>query len=200
VGFVLDIPHASVNVIQWGVVVSASLVAAVGDIRRRRIPNALTFPLFLVGLIWAVCFGGLSGAGKAVGSCLILAAPYVILFIFAGGGAGDAKLMGAIGTWLGLKQSVVVLLCVVVAGAILALAKAASQRQLKFVLTNVLISFYSFLLCVAGGRKPGIADGEERTESDAGNRLDVPYGVAIATGVCVATAIVALGGTEWLRS
>jgi len=63
----------SMNVFQWGVVIGASLVAALGDLRDRRIPNALTFPLLVVGLIWATWFGGLSGLAGAVGACLLLA-------------------------------------------------------------------------------------------------------------------------------
>ena len=83
-------------VIQWGVIISASLVAASCDMRSRRIPNTLTFPLFLCGLVWALVHGGLSGLGEAFGACFILALPYILLFVFANGGAGDAKLMGAI--------------------------------------------------------------------------------------------------------
>ncbi|MFH1719048.1 MAG: A24 family peptidase [Planctomycetota bacterium] len=186
------------NVFQWGVVIGASLVAALGDVRERRIPNALTFPLLIVGLIWAGWFGGLAGFGEAVGACLLLGVPYVLLFIFAGGGAGDAKLMGAIGAWLGFKQSVVVLLCVAVVGGVLAIARAAANRRLKQVLTNVLISFYTFLACVAGGRRLKVAD--ERTDNDAGQSggIEMPYGVAICAGVCAAAAVIWVWGVDWL--
>ena len=40
-------------IIQWGVVIGASLIAAVLDLRARRIPNLLCGPLFITGLIWA---------------------------------------------------------------------------------------------------------------------------------------------------
>jgi len=185
-------------VFQWGVVIGASLVAALGDVREQRIPNALTFPLLMVGLIWATWMGGLSGLGEAVGACLLLGVPYVLLFVFAGGGAGDAKLMGAIGAWLGFKQAVVVLLCVALAGCILAIAKAIAKKRLKFVLTSVFISCYTFVVCVAGGRRIRLAD--ERTDNNAGQSggLEMSYGVAIFAGVCAAAAIVGLWGKEWL--
>jgi Flp pilus assembly protein protease CpaA len=185
--------------LQWGVVIGASLLAVVADVRSRRIPNALTLPLLAIGLIWATWRGGISGLGDAVGACVLLAVPYVLLFVFAGGGAGDAKLMGAIGTWLGVKQSVVVLLCVTSAGMFLALAKAVTQRRLKVVLTNVLISSYTFALCVAGGGKPSLAHCRGEIDTEASDRLDVPYGVAIAMGACLAATVVGLWGTEWLR-
>ena len=57
----LGTTSASMTVLQWGVVIGASLLAALSDLRERRIPNALTFPLFVVGLIWAAWFGGLAG-------------------------------------------------------------------------------------------------------------------------------------------
>jgi len=199
VDFLLGIPHQSMIVFQWGVVIGASLVAAFGDVRSRCIPNALTFPLLAAGLIWSACSGGVEGLAEAVGACMLLGAPYVLLFLFAGGGAGDAKLMGAIGAWLGLRQSLIVLLCVAVAGGVLALVKAAWQGRLKFVLTNVLISFYTFMLFVAGGGRPSLADARCETGAEPSERLEMPYGVAIAVGVCIAAAIVALRGTEWVR-
>jgi prepilin signal peptidase PulO-like enzyme (type II secretory pathway) len=85
---------------QWGVVFGTSLAAAIFDLRSKRIPNALTIPLLVAGLVWATWIGGLSGLGNAAAACFLLALPYVFLFLFAKGGAGDAKLMGAIGAWL----------------------------------------------------------------------------------------------------
>jgi prepilin peptidase CpaA len=187
------------SLIQWGVVIGASLVAAFGDVRTRRIPNALTFPLLAAGLIWSGWFGGVSGFGEAVGACVLLGMPYVLLFVFAGGGAGDAKLMGAIGAWVGLSQGLIVLLCVAVAGGALALVKAASQKQLKVVLTNVMISFYTLMLCVTGGGKSSLAGDRRETGDEPSDRVEMPYGVAIAVGVCIAATIVAFGGREWLR-
>jgi Flp pilus assembly protein protease CpaA len=186
------------TIFQWGVFIGSSMVAAVDYVRYRRIPNALTFPLLVAGLIWSALFSGISGLGEAFGACMLLGVPYVLLFLFAGGGAGDAKLMGAIGTWLGLKQSVIVLLCVVSAGLVLALAKAAKERRLKLVLTNVVMTFYAFLLCIAGGRRPSVADARSETDVEPADRLEVPYGVAIAAGVCAAAAVVTLWGKEWL--
>ena len=192
----LGITDESLNLFQWGAVIGASLVAALGDVRERRIPNALTFPLLIVGLLWSLWFGGWPGLGQAALACVVLGGPYVLLYVFAGGGAGDAKLMGAIGTWLGLKQSFIVLLCVASAGIVLAVVKAVSQRRLKLVLTNVLISFYTFVVCVAGGRKPRPVSEQARDAQP--ETFEVPYGVAICSGVLAAAVIVRIWGVEWL--
>lgn len=177
-------------VFQWGVVIGASLIAAVGDLKERRIPNALTFPVFVVGLIWATWFGGISGLAEATGACALLALPYVLLFLFVGGGAGDAKLMGAIGAWLGLRHGLAVLACVAIVGGILAVAKGIAQKRLKFVLTSVFVSFYGLILYLITHRTMKLAD--EQTVIKQSDNLDIPYGVAIFAGVCAG------GGFVWL--
>ncbi len=176
---------------QWGIVIGASLAAAVIDLRTRRIPNMLTLPVLAAGLVWAGLTGGILGIANAAGACLLLALPFVFLFLFAGGGAGDAKLMGAIGAWLGFSQGVTALLCVVVAGIIFAVAKAAMHRRLKRVTANVFISFYNLMLFVMCFKTQGCVTNRNNivVESDA---LIVPYGIAIFAGVCTAGGIVLL--------
>ena len=175
-------------VFQWGVVIGASLIAAGCDLRTRRITNSLTFPLLVTGLIWAVWIGGLSSLAEAVGACILLALPYVILFVFAHGGAGDAKLMGAIGAWLGLKQGVIVLCCVATAGIVLALAKAIVQKQAKTVLTSVFVSMYTCVLSLTGSKTMRFTS--NLTDRDQSDGLDIPYGVAIFAGVCIGGTII----------
>ena len=185
-----DIKGDSIVVFQWGVVIGASLIAALGDLKERRIPNALTFPVFVAGLVWASWFGGISGLAEAAGASALLALPYIILFLFFGGGAGDAKLMGAIGAWLGFRQGLAVLACVAIAGGVLAIAKAIAQKRLKFVLTSVFVSFYGLILNMITHRTMKLAD--EQTEIKQSGELDIPYGVAIFAGVCAG------GGIVWL--
>jgi prepilin peptidase CpaA len=185
-----DITDGKMIVFQWGVVLGASLLALLCDLKEKRIPNALIFPVFIVGLVWAAWFYGLSGLAESAGTSVLLALPYILLFLFFGGGAGDAKLMGALGTWLGLKQGLIVLACVAIAGGILALARAIAKRQVKFVLTSVFVSFYGALLQLLTHRKLQLV--EEQTEIRQSGELVIPYGVAIFVGVCAA------GGIIWL--
>ena len=179
----------TVVAIQWGIVIGVSLVAAVSDLRTRRIPNILTFPVLVSGLIWAGCMGGLAGIVNSIVACVWLALPFLLLFVFAGGGAGDAKLMGAVGVWLGFSEGTIVLLCVMAVGIILSLFKATINRKLKTVLTNVFISVYTFIVYVLSRRTKELV--VSRTgfivETDA---LTVPYGIAIFAGVCVAGSLI----------
>ena len=179
----------TVIAIQWGIVIGVSLVAAVSDLRTRRIPNVLTFPVLISGLVWAGWMGGLSGIVNSIAACMWLALPFLLLFIFAGGGGGDAKLMGAIGAWLGVSEGTVVLLCVMTAGIILSLFKAAINRKLKAVLRNVYISVYTFIVYVLSRRTKELVVSQTGfiVETDA---LTVPYGTAIFAGVCVAGSLI----------
>ena len=192
----LDFTDETMTVFQWGVVIGASLVAAGCDVRQRRIPNALTMPLLAFGLVWVTWLGGLAGLAEAAGTCVLLALPYVLLFIFVGGGAGDAKLMGAIGAWLGLRYGLTVLVCVMIAGGGLAIAKAISQKRLKFVLTGLFVSVYAFILFLMGQKT--MRSASYGTDIERNGNLDLPYGVAIFAGVSAAAVIVGIWGVEWL--
>ncbi len=181
---------------QWGVVIGASLVAAALDVRTRRIPNALCGPLLVAGLIWSAWSGGVEGLGKAAAACILLMMPFVLMFLFAGGGAGDAKLMAAIGAWLELEQGIIVLGCVCVAGGVLAIATAIAKRRLKVVLANIVLSIYNFMFAVLTARSIGAAANEARPEQT--EKLTIPYGVAIFAGVCAGAVVVLILGVEQL--
>jgi prepilin peptidase CpaA len=166
-------------------------VAAVWDFQTRRIPNWLTGSLFLVGAIWAVGMRGFSGLGAGMLGCLLLATPFVLLFLFAGGGAADAKLMGALGMWLGVHEGVVVLLAVTIAGACLGLVYTIAKRQSAKVTANLWMM--AFALVGVARRQRKLNEAVQLMPANA-DMLPVPYGVAICAGLCAAAVIVSRGG------
>jgi prepilin peptidase CpaA len=101
-------------------VVVFTLVAAVCDFRTRKIPNKLTVPFFVLGLLFHVVFYGWAGpetrgvfevglrsalSGFAIGFGTLLA-----LWLIGGGGGGDVKLMGALSVWLGFTLTLYVMI------------------------------------------------------------------------------------------
>jgi Flp pilus assembly protein protease CpaA len=127
--------------------------------------------------------------------CLLLALPYILLFVFAGGGAGDAKLMGAVGAWLGLLNSAVVLLSVALAGAVLAVGFALAKKRLGLMLANLvrMISVMS-LFVFARGRLHDRCDLLPKSNE----MVAIPYGLAIFGGVCIAALGVFLWRAQYL--
>ncbi|MGA2070594.1 MAG: A24 family peptidase [Sedimentisphaerales bacterium] len=176
------------DIIQWGVVIGASLVAAIMDIRTRRIPNLLCGPLFVAGLVWSAWHGGAYGFVEALGAAVLLALPFVLLFMLAGGGAGDAKLTAAIGAWLSIREAGIALACICIAGGILGIIVAIYKRRLKIVCANLVLPVCDLLAAMLG--LAVMKQAIESTRAIEGEKLTVPYGVAIFVGVCVAGGIV----------
>lgn len=169
--------------LQWGVAIGTSLVAAVCDLRSRRVPNLLTGPMVLTGLAWGTWVGGWAGLADSVAGCLLLAIPYVLLFVFAGGGAGDAKLMGAIGAWLGFVNGAVALVAVALAGIVLAVGVALARRRVRSVLGNIGRIMGAALMFLVARRRLSEVQG---LLPETAAMEKVPYAVAVFVGVCIA--------------
>ena len=143
------------------VILALAMVAVVyWDGRWRLIPNFITLPLLLIGIAGQVLLHGLSGlwvslTGVALGLLLML--PFYLL---NGMGAGDLKLMAAVGAVLGLRWILTVFFFTALAGGLLAAILLLVHRS----------SFQT-------SRLPSIED-----QPDA---LTVPYGWAIAAGTWV---------------
>ncbi|MEW6745840.1 MAG: prepilin peptidase [Planctomycetota bacterium] len=180
----LDDPATSI--LAWGVVAAVALLAALFDIRKRQIPNGLTASLFFTGLAWALQFHGWVGLGESCAAALLLALPYVLLFAFAGGGAGDAKLMAGAGAWLGLADGMLALGGVALFGILLAVVKAITMRQARSVAGNVGWIASSLAATVfTCGKVRGLAPvARERMTT-------IPYGIAIFCGI-LATGVVVI--------
>lgn len=114
--------HDTVPPWVWSLAVVAAMIASFTDLRTMRIPNWLTLPLLAAGMAYGGTKAGWSGLGNAALGCAIAGAIFVAAYAIAGGGAGDAKLMMALGAWLGTDPSVVLVLAVTACGAICGIA------------------------------------------------------------------------------
>jgi len=79
-------------------------IAAFTDLRARVIPNWLTLPAFVCGLMWHVFLGGAEGALFSVLATLLCFTPAYFLFVRGALGGGDVKLFAALGAWLGARD------------------------------------------------------------------------------------------------
>ncbi len=170
----------SLKAVVLGLAVGMALIAGWTDWRTRRIPNWVTVPGFLIGVSanvlangWAV---GLKTSLLGAGLGLLLLLPFVFLRSL---GAGDWKLAGALGAFVGWEVLVNLLMGSVFVAGVMALGLVIYKRRFKETLRNIgrlLASILTF-------RMPGAEVSLDNPQS-----LKVPYGVALALTTLLYTA------------
>lgn len=116
-------------------------LATVCDIRTHRIPNPLALAGLVLGLVGHGWRGGAPGLllsleGLAVAGLALL--PYAL----GGLGAGDVKLLGAVGALMGPQFLLWTLLGTVLAGGLLGLVWAARRGVLRKTVNNALLGLH----------------------------------------------------------
>ena len=81
-------------------------IAAYTDTKLWKIHNKLTLPFFALGWVYQTAFWGLPGLQDGLAGFVVGFGTYLLLFMVAGGGGGDVKLVGALSVWLGLRLTV----------------------------------------------------------------------------------------------
>ena len=148
------------------------IAAAWTDFRSRRIPNALT----VSGLAVAWALRGMLGLDPLIDGligallALVLTLPFLMLGVMGG---GDAKLLMAIGAFMGPRHLLWAGLLIALIGGMMAVVDAGRRGALLPVLFNcsqIMKHWATF------GRR-----GANRSFASVG-ALTIPYGIAIAAG------------------
>lgn len=105
------------------------IAAAVNDLRFQKIPNLLTYPSMGIALGCHVVMNGLDGLLFSAGGMALGIAVFILPYLMGGMGAGDAKLMGAVGAILGAKGVFVAFLFTAIIGGVYALILVLIKRQ-----------------------------------------------------------------------
>lgn len=131
--------------------IAVAVVAAIWDLRTRRIPNLLTFGSALLAIVAHTYTGGVTAAGWSLAGWFVGVLFFLPIFALRGMGAGDVKLLAALGAWLGPGPIVWVALFSLVAGGVIGLLVALGYGYLTQALTNI---WWMFSYWKAEGPKP----------------------------------------------
>ncbi|HWO56188.1 MAG TPA: A24 family peptidase [bacterium] len=159
----------------------AAIVVAlclVTDLLWRRIPNVVTLPAAGVGLILALMAGGWKGLSFSAGGFVVGFTLMILPYYVGGMGAGDVKLMAALGALLGIAAIIQVFLYTALIGGVLAVVSALWKGTLIRALRNIVDWTTSLVLQGLAGVRGGLKDTQLAQTAGV-----IPYGVAIALGL-----------------
>src|SRR5580704_11468937 len=161
----------ALKAIVLGLAVALALIAGYTDWRNRRILNWLTVPGFLIGVSVNALAGGWPGLKTSLlgaGLGLLLLLPFVFLRSL---GAGDWKLAGALGAFVGWQVLADLLMGSVFVAGVMALGLVIYKRRFKETMRNI----GRLLASMVTLHRPG-----PEVSLDNPQALKVPYGVALA--------------------
>jgi prepilin peptidase CpaA len=161
----------------WMLALALVLSAAWTDWRTRKIPNWLTVPALLLGVTVHTLIAGWPGAKTSLegaGLALALLLPLVLL---RGLGAGDWKLMGALGAFLGPVLLLFVLLGSVLVAGLMGIVQVMRTRRGKETMRNLSVLVRGFLSF-------GLRKNPEISLDNPG-LLKLPFGVAVAAATVI---------------
>ena len=165
------------QLISTGGALLCAVIGSIHDLRERRIPNSVTGPAILAGLMLHSFTGHWSGLAYSALAGLITGGIALVFFVAGGMGAGDVKLMAAVGCIAGFSSLPVLLVSIAIAGAVFGIAVSVYFGRLRETLSNV-----SALLSHLGrqGLKP-------HPDLNLGNpgTLRLPFALPIAAGCLV---------------
>lgn len=180
----IEIPSPSL--ILAALMLCVVLPAATFDLRYRKIPNWIAVNGFITALVLHLLVGGLPGIRTSLAGFAAAFIVYFVLYLLHAMGAGDVKLMAAVGAVAGIRWWFLILILTFLTGAIMAVFLAVSKGKLRPTLWNTaylareLISF----------RLPWLA----RKELDVKNpeTLRLPHGLSIAIGAILSLILLGI--------
>jgi len=154
-----------------------TMVAAGFDIRYRRIPNWLVLTGMIAGFLWNLYSSGWSGLGHAAAGFGLGFALYFPLYLLRARGAGDVKLLAAVGCITGPGNCFWIFLLSAILGGVIAMVILVWHKRVQHTFFNL-----SFMMNDLAKLKAPYKSSEELdVTTSKGMRL--PHGVTILVGV-----------------
>jgi prepilin peptidase CpaA len=166
--------HLQTDLTYPATALACALVGSVFDVKSRRIPNFITFPSILVGLALHLALGGWRQLLSSLAAGLICGVVFLIFYIAGGMGAGDVKLITAVGCIAGMPHVAYLLVLTALCGGAMAIVLALARGRLQQTIVNVgaIASHHS---------QEGLQPHPDLNLSNL-DTLRLPYALAIAGG------------------
>lgn len=153
---------------------AVAVVAAITDVRERRIPNRITYPAMIAGVALQTAVYGWRGLLLGLGGGLLFAGVFFFFYLVRAMGAGDVKLAAALGCIIGPRASWQVMFATALAGGALAI--------LVMVFTGRVIKTLRSTLAVVGFHAMHGLRAHPVVNLDNPAAVRMPYGLAFAAG------------------
>jgi prepilin peptidase CpaA len=152
-------------------------LACLSDLRTRRIPNVLTMSAAAGAVLFHLATNGWSAASWSLVGLSLGGLLFFPMFALRGMGAGDVKLLAAIGAWVGPGQVAIIALATSIAGGVIALVVALAYGYLRRALKNIYLVLMHWRI-VGVEPLPALT-----LEQARGPRLAYAFPIAIGTVV-----------------
>lgn len=140
-----------------------------------RIPNLMSYAGIVLGIALHTALGGWRGLGSAVLGLVIGGGIFLVFYLVRAMGAGDVKLMAAVGCLAGAPKVLEIAFASAITGGLLALGYMVYHRRIRATLSNM-VHVLQFHWAHGAQSHPEI-------NLSNPNALRMPYGLAIAAGV-----------------
>lgn len=153
-------------------------IAVIFDLRQRRIPNWLVLGGFFIGLVGVLLLDGWVALGNSLVASLLGVLAFLPFFLLRMVGAGDVKLFGMVGSFVGTAGLLPIWFYTVLAGGVLGIASVLLAGTFPRFIQNLRLLLIS-LVYRSGANGVSLRGMAEQSSAR------IPYAVAIAAGVAV---------------
>lgn len=157
------------------------IIAVITDIRFHKIPNWITFPAMMLGIAHYSYMNGSQGLIFSISGLFLGIAIFMPFYFLTGMGAGDVKLLGAVGCFLGAKGVLVAFLATALIGGVYAIILLAAHGYFK----ETARRYWTMLKVLIITMRISYIPPENKEKLPV-----MAYGVAIASGTFISVLMV----------